>query len=49
MGILCAIVEPTTNLVPLGGNTAALLGAYLAEHGLDKPGHERMSESSVRV
>jgi len=26
--------------VPLGGNTAALLSAYLAEHGLDKPGHD---------
>jgi site-specific recombinase XerD len=26
--------------VPLGGNTAALLDAYLAEHGLDKPGHD---------
>jgi site-specific recombinase XerD len=26
--------------VPLGGNTAALLAAYLAEHGLDKPGHD---------
>jgi integrase/recombinase XerD len=26
--------------VPLGGNTAALLRAYLAEHGLDKPGHD---------
>jgi integrase/recombinase XerD len=25
--------------VPLGGNTAALLAAYLAEHGLDRPGH----------
>jgi len=29
-----------TRHVPLGGNTAALLGAYLAEHGLDKPGHD---------
>ena len=26
--------------VPLGGNTAALLAAYLAEHGLDRPGHD---------
>ena len=26
--------------VPLGGNTAALLSAYLAEHGLDRPGHD---------
>jgi site-specific recombinase XerD len=26
--------------VPLGGNTAALLSAYLAEHGLSKPGHD---------
>ena len=26
--------------VPLGGNTAMLLDAYLAEHGLDKPGHD---------
>ena len=26
--------------VPLGGNTAALLAAYLAEHGLNKPGHD---------
>ncbi len=26
--------------VPLGDNTAALLAAYLAEHGLDKPGHD---------
>ena len=29
-----------TRHVPLGGNTAALLGAYLAEHGLDKPSHD---------
>jgi integrase/recombinase XerD len=29
-----------TRHVPLGGNTAALLNAYLAEHGLDKPGHD---------
>jgi integrase/recombinase XerD len=29
-----------TRHVPLGGNTAALLSAYLAEHGLDKPGHD---------
>jgi integrase/recombinase XerD len=29
-----------TRHVPLGGNTAALLDAYLAEHGLDKPGHD---------
>ena len=29
-----------TRHVPLGGNAAALLGAYLAEHGLDKPGHD---------
>src|SRR5205807_6317054 len=28
-----------TRHVPLGGNTAALLNAYLAEHGLDTPGH----------
>jgi integrase/recombinase XerD len=28
-----------TRHVPLGDNTAALLGAYLSEHGLDKPGH----------
>jgi len=26
--------------VPLGDNTAALLAAYLAEHGLDHPGHD---------
>jgi site-specific recombinase XerD len=26
--------------VPLGGNTTALLAAYLAEHGLDRPGHD---------
>jgi integrase/recombinase XerD len=26
--------------VPLGGNTAALLDAYLVEHGLDKVGHD---------
>jgi len=26
--------------VPLGGTTAALLAAYLAEHGLDRPGHD---------
>ncbi len=26
--------------VPLGGNTAALLSAYLAEHGPGKPGHD---------
>jgi len=29
-----------TRHVPLGGNTAALLSAYLAEHGLDRPGHD---------
>ena len=29
-----------TRHVPLGGNTTALLAAYLAEHGLDKPGHD---------
>ena len=29
-----------TRHVPLGGNTAALLNAYLAEHGLDQPGHD---------
>jgi integrase/recombinase XerD len=29
-----------TRHVPLGDNTAALLGAYLAEHSLDKPGHD---------
>jgi len=29
-----------TRHVPLGDNTAALLSAYLAEHGLDKPGHD---------
>src|SRR6478752_10189512 len=29
-----------TRHVPLGGNTAALLNAYLTEHGLDKPGHD---------
>jgi integrase/recombinase XerD len=29
-----------TRHVPLGGNTAALLNAYLAEHGLGKPGHD---------
>jgi integrase/recombinase XerD len=28
-----------TRHVPLGDNTAALLGAYLSEHGPDKPGH----------
>ena len=26
--------------VPLGGNTTALLSAYLAEHGLNRPGHD---------
>src|SRR5947208_3428557 len=26
--------------VPLGDNTAALLNAYLTEHGLDTPGHD---------
>src|ERR1039458_6125870 len=26
--------------VPLGVNTAALLNAYFAEHGLDRPGHD---------
>ena len=26
--------------VPLGGNTTVLLTAYLAEHGLDQPGHD---------
>ena len=29
-----------TRHVPLGSNTAALLNAYLAEHGLNKPGHD---------
>src|SRR5882757_3997073 len=29
-----------TRHVPLGDNTAALLSAYLAEHGLDEPGHD---------
>jgi site-specific recombinase XerD len=29
-----------TRHVPLGDNTAALLTAYLTEHGLDKPGHD---------
>jgi len=29
-----------TRHVPLGGNTAALLSAYLAEHGLNRPGHD---------
>ena len=29
-----------TRHVPLGGNTAALLNAYLAEHGLNKPGRD---------
>ena len=29
-----------TRHVPLGGNTTALLAAYLAEHGLDHPGHD---------
>lgn len=29
-----------TRHVPLGHNTAALLSAYLAEHGLDKPGRD---------
>ena len=29
-----------TRHVPLGNNTAALLNAYLTEHGLDKPGHD---------
>ena len=29
-----------TRHVPLGRNTAALLAAYLAEHGLDQPGHD---------
>ena len=29
-----------TRHVPLGDNTAALLSAYLAEHGLHKPGHD---------
>lgn len=29
-----------TRHVPVGDNTTALLSAYLAEHGLDKPGHD---------
>ena len=29
-----------TRHVPLGGHTAALLSAYLAEHGLNRPGHD---------
>jgi site-specific recombinase XerD len=29
-----------TRHVPLGDNTAALLNAYLAEHRLDRPGHD---------
>ena len=29
-----------TRHVPLGDNTAALLNAYLAEHGLNRPGHD---------
>jgi integrase/recombinase XerD len=29
-----------TRHVPLGNNTTALLSAYLAEHGLDQPGHD---------
>ena len=29
-----------TRHVPLGGNTTALLAAYLAGHGLDQPGHD---------
>jgi integrase/recombinase XerD len=29
-----------TRHVPLGDNTAALLNAYLTEHGLDQPGHD---------
>ena len=29
-----------TRHVPLGKNTAALLDAYLAEHGLSRPGHD---------
>jgi site-specific recombinase XerD len=29
-----------TRHVPLGDNTTALLNAYLAEHGLDTPGHD---------
>jgi integrase/recombinase XerD len=29
-----------TRHVPLGKNTAALLDAYLAEHGLSQPGHD---------
>ena len=29
-----------TRHVPLGGNTAALLNAYLAEHGLNRPGYD---------
>jgi integrase/recombinase XerD len=29
-----------TRHVPLGGNTTALLSAYLAEHGLDQPAHD---------
>ncbi|MGH3236131.1 MAG: tyrosine-type recombinase/integrase [Streptosporangiaceae bacterium] len=29
-----------TRHVPLGSNTTALLAAYLAEHGLDQPGHD---------
>jgi integrase/recombinase XerD len=29
-----------TRHVPLGGNTTALLASYLAECGLDKPGHD---------
>jgi site-specific recombinase XerD len=29
-----------TRHVPLGNNTTALLSAYLADHGLDQPGHD---------
>lgn len=29
-----------TRHVPIGDNTAALLNAYLTEHGLDRPGHD---------
>ena len=39
LAVLTGKVRKTRH-VPLGDNTAALLAAYLAEHRLDKPGHD---------
>jgi len=36
-----------TRHVPLGGNTTALLSAYLAEHGLDQPGHDNYPQADA--